>query len=672
MKKSSKQTPQSRRRDNRRRAAYSVKHQEVCRRQLTPEEVLAFFNAIDQKSLSLFGIVKLSVLDLDGLYPVTSLPGRHLFRSQPTTTLLGYASARGRDEIVSALMRAGANPCIRSLRSDLAPFPKDLMDAAQNYLLTAIPTPYGVWIINKFAKLRESGLSRSEGKEVVCKLCGSEHAAHEYPASWPECPNEAIFCEACLWEGLISEENLYHEFFCPCGTCSSSLDPAIKEDGVFTQKDNEESFEKWSALPLELKSVQKRPRSQALPLEEAFSQYLGATQPSRTEEMWKVCATGQKARLVSIIRAGANLNEVNEYGQTVLFTAAFHNHLSLVKLFISLGVNVNQADNCGCTPAIVAAKRGHFEVLQALREAHADLDKKAFFGKSANDYLNEEQALRSLQPKETNIQVLIDFDSTHPGAGSLYADGFFSDEFLTKLDLLSEHLPVAPPSKASCSSRSYFCDAEKFVGTELENALKRIKDRLCETTATEKTNSLPTTAMSHTRFLFYKNAGGSLPAHVDLSRTDPISKITSTHTFILYLSDCQKGGETILLQHIRCGRRDKSKQNTPEQLENQRRFIEQQKQRILRKEQVRQQHGLSDTTTISEKQNKKDKTKTKKPTIVEPARDKEESSEIEEQSGILGSVAPRRGRLLLFPHLCPHEGGVVIDLPKTLIRGELY
>ena len=38
----------------------------------------------------------------------------------------------------------------------------------------------------------------------------------------------------------------------------------------------------------------------------------------------------------------------------------------------------------------------------------------------------------------------------------------------------------------------------------------------------------------------------------------------------------------------------------------------------------------------------------------------------------LATVAPQRGRLLIFPHRCPHEGLVVVDTPKMLIRGELW
>eukprot|EP00658_Telonema_sp_P-2_P040052 TRINITY_DN28657_c0_g1_i1.p1 TRINITY_DN28657_c0_g1~~TRINITY_DN28657_c0_g1_i1.p1 ORF type:complete len:617 (+),score=93.29 TRINITY_DN28657_c0_g1_i1:152-2002(+) len=39
---------------------------------------------------------------------------------------------------------------------------------------------------------------------------------------------------------------------------------------------------------------------------------------------------------------------------------------------------------------------------------------------------------------------------------------------------------------------------------------------------------------------------------------------------------------------------------------------------------------------------------------------------------VLGVVQPRAGRLLVFPHVCPHEGRQVVDVPKLVVRGELY
>ena len=38
---------------------------------------------------------------------------------------------------------------------------------------------------------------------------------------------------------------------------------------------------------------------------------------------------------------------------------------------------------------------------------------------------------------------------------------------------------------------------------------------------------------------------------------------------------------------------------------------------------------------------------------------------------VIVSVVPKRARLLLFPHLCPHMGCEVVDVPKLLLRGEV-
>jgi hypothetical protein len=37
----------------------------------------------------------------------------------------------------------------------------------------------------------------------------------------------------------------------------------------------------------------------------------------------------------------------------------------------------------------------------------------------------------------------------------------------------------------------------------------------------------------------------------------------------------------------------------------------------------------------------------------------------------IAQVKPAAGLLLLFPHMCPHEGRQVVSLPKILLRGEL-
>jgi hypothetical protein len=38
---------------------------------------------------------------------------------------------------------------------------------------------------------------------------------------------------------------------------------------------------------------------------------------------------------------------------------------------------------------------------------------------------------------------------------------------------------------------------------------------------------------------------------------------------------------------------------------------------------------------------------------------------------VIAAVAPKRGRVLIFPHACPHDGATVVEVPKLLLRGEI-
>ena len=107
------------------------------------------------------------------------------------------------------------------------------------------------------------------------------------------------------------------------------------------------------------------------------------------------------------------------------------------------------------------------------------------------------------------------------------------------------------------------------------------------------------------RFLHYPSPGGSLPAHVDLPRVVDGGART-THSFLLYLTDCELGGETLLLE---------AKPGDAKLV------------------------GAGGVAA-GERQT-------------------------------LARSAPRRGRLLLMPHACPHSAAPVISAPKLLIRGEM-
>ena len=164
------------------------------------------------------------------------------------------------------------------------------------------------------------------------------------------------------------------------------------------------------------------------------------------------------------------------------------------------------------------------------------------------------------------------------GAGACIVDHTISATSVDTLLELLTRLKVAPAEKESCSRRTYYCDSERVICNALAAAV-----------------GPGVVVLPQMRFLNYGQSGGSLPPHIDLSRVDEKGR-RSTHTFLLYLTTCEHGGETALLQ---C---------------------------------VNQQQ--SDT--------------------------------------VLAVVQPVAARLLVFPHMCPHEGRPTVDVPKILIRGELF
>ena len=126
------------------------------------------------------------------------------------------------------------------------------------------------------------------------------------------------------------------------------------------------------------------------------------------------------------------------------------------------------------------------------------------------------------------------------------------------------------------------------------NTKKRPTRSTTTTTMTTPT-SHSVVVFPHMRFLHYGTEGTELAPHVDLCRVDSSTGIRSTHSFLLYLTDCEEGGETSLLGAVSGDGRNQ----------------------------------------------------------------------------VLAAVSPKRGRLLLFPHACPHEGNRVVNVPKTLLRGEV-
>ncbi|KAK3289599.1 hypothetical protein CYMTET_2977 [Cymbomonas tetramitiformis] len=595
-----------------------------------------------------FGIVKLSKIELDDFYVV---PLGNTQSLEPKMTLLAYAARMGRDKVVSALLRAGGDPSARlgcscgetphtpqmleeeTLRAGEGTRAKISLSAMQ-YLCTQtsrVLPEFGSWVMQRVAAMREDGVLEVQDQcrrrqPAPCSLCRVDNTQpFSKPIKWFRCGH--LLCEPCMWHHLCRPEVRERP---SCPSCGELLDEEDTEGDIESEilkgaaaavERKLSSLARWQELPEELPAKPpKRPPFTALPMSRLKGLYLGCSQGARCEELHKAAAKGDVARLIAVIAGGVHIDATNEYGQTAVFLAALHCQEKALRVLTHYAMaDVNITANGGSSPLYTATVHEHHGVVRLLLEAGAEeleetcaapLHKALPPGaRLAEASAPDESALES-----RSVCYLIEADRSHPGAGSYYVDGGFEPDFLLQLRDLFHSLPVAPPNKASCSDRSYFCDTEGWVRRGIARAL-----RGCGADEGEAE------AFPHMRFLHYGSPGGTLVPHVDLTRTD-LNGRTSRFTFLLYLEDCAEGGETVLLEKIPRG----STKAAPDGVE-------------------------ADVLLGPGATNRK------------PS-----SNQDDLNPKILASVAPQRGRILIFPHMCPHEGKAVITVPKVLIRGELY
>jgi hypothetical protein len=114
----------------------------------------------------------------------------------------------------------------------------------------------------------------------------------------------------------------------------------------------------------------------------------------------------------------------------------------------------------------------------------------------------------------------------------------------------------------------------------------------------------------------------------DTTRRNGSSLRKSTHTFMVHLADCPSGGETVFLQHI----------NQAPNLLHSARGGESSPAQVQAHAQAEGDGGGGGGGG---------------------------------GGGVLGAARPMRGRVVVFPHACPHSGLPVVDVPKRFLRGEL-
>ena len=186
------------------------------------------------------------------------------------------------------------------------------------------------------------------------------------------------------------------------------------------------------------------------------------------------------------------------------------------------------------------------------------------------------------------------------------------------------------------------------------------------------------------RFLEYKTVGGELLPHRDGTKTCEDTGTKSTHTLLLFLSDCEVGGETLIMDDTAptCASNgdngninwSKEKNLVLDVYEPRNETINAGK--IFNKRRIRY-------TTKDSKENMVDSSEKASKTQIFRLRDATirsigSSSDGEEEETLQPpprhvsvGIQPREGRILLFPHHWPHAGAMCKSVPKIALRAEL-
>ncbi|EOD19322.1 hypothetical protein EMIHUDRAFT_458748 [Emiliania huxleyi CCMP1516] len=567
----------------RRAAHFRVRHEGLAdRAPVDAATVQQCLRGLDKHNCNHFGVRACVRMELDGLHEPPShawCGGTRCLLPWPAvgkrTTFIAYAAWRRRDPAVKQLIVGGADPTVSEAAAEgCAP-------AGLRQALHSVAPRSAVYAV----------------AQIACDACGARPGEDGGAAA--RCgpllrcappllrctPCGCVCCERCLWSTFCEPPQSQSEERgeVRCGACRASLHTPGGEEA-----------EEGAALAGHCRAASRASSAASAFEEEAEAAAEAADQEADQEGGGEECGRFGVGEGVGGSPAGraavagpysflrpncivCNLDRTCRMAgrrgdafaalpprAAAANYAAGSSDTALLRALCSAnaGVSLDTADEYGMTPLHVAAWRG--------AAASGDAALRAAWCPA--------RALQTAVPLPTvrgaGLRVLISSREGHAGAGSVVIDGAVPEPLLEKLDALFASLPLAPRYKCTqgLNDRAYFCDAEGWgvpiVGTPI----------------------------AHMRFLLYAEAGGGLPPHVDLSRTDATGR-TSTHTFILYLSGCAEGGETVLLESLSLGK-----------------------------------------------------------------------------GSVRAAVTPVRGRLLLFPHACPHLARPVVaeGLPKLLLRGEMY
>ena len=566
-----------------------------------------------------------------------------LYLEQKSVSLVSYAAYLGEYSIVAMLLISLADPSsssdlfTESYSNSKERKTRNKINTLQTFCKTSFPLSLYCGIVRRVNEMRLFGCVT----QSACPLCNSNDTLLCYCTKSKmrlnheeseECNCNHFFCENCLWEDILKNYSYRHDgdvVICP--VCSQNNDtistmnrnapfPSTLDKEISPQKRKLQSYENFKSLPnqsIELKNStthgsKKKKNVISYSWKQSIQLHqMGQSKDVRIDKFYHYTHLGSYHYLQNILEHGVDVDFMDgEYNQTCLMIATWYGYTDIVSLLLYYGANPYVSN--GALPLDIA-KRYNYKDVMSLLDYYCNTHETITIPK-----IILKDTISSYDNKPI-LKYLIDPNENHPSKGSCIIDNILPNDMLHNIDSLFHLLstystPKDKNNSDNCADRYYYCDVQGHVCSILSQSILQAftqkQDNDC--------NTKEVIVFPHVRFLNYTRQNTFLAPHVDLFRTfdlfpvqhyittnddkstcnEKYSNKSSTHTFILYLTNCDNGGSTSLLSSL-------------------------------------------PTSSNSE-------------------------------YDVLAKVQPKQGRLLLFPHLCPHCGDVVVDVPKLLIRGEVY
>jgi len=124
------------------------------------------------------------------------------------------------------------------------------------------------------------------------------------------------------------------------------------------------------------------------------------------------CMKGDIEMVNDLLKAGANPNQDNRYGETPLYWASCYGYLGIAELLLKAGADPNQTDDNGNTPLYWAVYGDNFEIAELLLKAGANHNQANNDGETPlhwaenNGRLETVKLLKSYKNKISSLSLL--------------------------------------------------------------------------------------------------------------------------------------------------------------------------------------------------------------------------------------------------------------------------